>query len=169
MRDLAGVRRSRFGGPIRHPGVLGSGRLPHVIVAGSRKQTKRRIEMCHELGGDARRVKEATSQKIAASPDGESLWNDAEASRDSRFSRSASGAIQSVKLSGIRLVPRPRLARPNEPHCVGDEDDEDIWVIWSVAPDGREQTRLYGDKQADRRHLFVARIERRVCVAKARR
>jgi Tol biopolymer transport system component len=108
-----------------------------VVIAGNR-----RVWIVPRLGGTARRV--ADSGRMAApSPDGAALALTADGLVGFYTLSLAGGETRVVTLTGFgRALAVDWHARTNRVVLMTSEDDEKVYAIWSVASDGRDQSRL---------------------------
>ena len=112
----------------------------HVIVGG------RHTRMVPRLGGNARDLGDFFSF-VAMSPDGRSLAQTTNTRQGFQLVPLSGDPVQNVTLSGfIRVEGLDWHAPTNRIVILTRAENNGGWIIWSIAPDGREQTRLFEDK-----------------------
>ena len=110
----------------------------HLVVIGS----NRSVWIVPRLGGTARRVADS-GRMAAASADGASLALTADDLVGFYTLSLAGGETRVVTLTGFgRVLAIDWHARTNRVVLMTPGDDEKVWNVWSVAPDGRDQLRL---------------------------
>lgn len=116
-----------------------------VVIEGNRS-----VWIVPRLGGTARRV--ASSGRMAApSADGTSLAITADGLVGFYILSLAGGETRVVTLTGFgRVLAIDWHARTNRVVLMTPGDDEKVWNVWSVAPDGRDQLRLLTGTQFNR-------------------
>jgi Tol biopolymer transport system component len=137
VSELPGGRAS----PIWTGGVMAVSWLPdgsHLVVIGG----DRSVWIVPRLGGTARHV--ADSARMAApSPDGTALALTADGLVGFYTLSLAAGETRVVRLTGFsKVIAIDWHARANRVVLTTSEDDEKVFTLWSVAPDGREKSRL---------------------------
>jgi WD40 repeat protein len=108
-----------------------------VVTEGSRS-----VWMVPRLGGAPRRVA-ASGRMAAPSSDGAALALTADGLAGFSTLSLASGETRVVTLAGFsRVLAIDWHARTNRVVLSTPGDDEQVWNVWSVTPDGRDQSRL---------------------------
>jgi Tol biopolymer transport system component len=122
----------------------------HVMVSGWQRdvsgiQQYEGIWIVPRLGGSTRRVLD-WAPLFASSPDGKTLAGTIQPTMGFTVISPESPAGREVKMTGFRwsmaLDWHPRTNRV----ILLTLDDDQIWTIWSVTPDGQEQMRLHAGK-----------------------
>ena len=146
VRELSGGQAS----PIwTGKGVMALSWLPdgsHLVVI----EGNRSVWIVPRLGGAARRV--ADSGRMAApSADGASLALTADGLVGFYTLSLAGGETRVVTLTGFGgVLAIDWHAHTNRVVLMTPGDDEKVWNVWSVAPDGRDQLRLFTGNQFNR-------------------
>jgi hypothetical protein len=122
----------------------------HVMVSGWQQnvsgiQQNEGIWIVPRLGGSTRRVSDL-APLFASSPDGKTLAGTFPQTTGFTVITPESSAQREVKMTGFRWsLAIDWHARTNRVVLLTLDDDQ-VWSIWSVVPDGQEQMRLHASK-----------------------